>query len=108
MKLYIYELNFFTERAITEHCCEAIETPRTFTSPNGKSFPAIYMTRISKASMPRLQDIHNVVSTEPLTEEQVKTLFCANREETIKRCQERISEMNRSIEKIANAEFWKG
>lgn len=108
MKLYIYELNFFTEKTITEHCCETTETPKTFVSANGKSFPSIMLSRISKASMPKIYNEHSVVSTKPLTEEQVKTIFIGNREEAITQFQNRIREKNRQIERITKAEFVRG
>lgn len=108
MKLYIYEMNFLTERTITEHCCEAIETQRTFTSANGKPFPSIMRIRISKASMPKVYNEYSVVSTKPLTEEQVKTIFIGNREEAITQLVNRIREKERQIERIANAEFVRG
>lgn len=108
MKLYIYELDFYTHKTIKEHCCESEETRRTLVSKSGKEFPAIGLKKVSKASLPRLHDRHSVISKEPLTEEQVKVFFIANRQENIEHHQNMINVNNKQIERIANAKIEKG
>lgn len=108
MKIYIYELDFYTHKTIKEHCCEAEETQRTFVSKSGKAFPAIGLKKVSKASMPRLCDQHSVISKEPLTEEKVKAIFIGNRQDNIEHHQNMINVNERQIERIAKANIEKG
>lgn len=108
MKIYIYELDFYTHKTIKEHCCEAEETRRTLVSKSGKEFPAIGLKKVSKASLPRLHDRHSVISKEPLTEEMVKSFFIGNRQENIEHHQNMINVNNKQIERIANAKIEKG
>lgn len=108
MKLYIYELDFYTHKTIKEHCCEAEETQRTFVSKSGNVFPAIGLKKVSKASMPRLHDRHSVISKKPLTEERIKAIFIGNRQEYIKQYQSMIDVNERQIERIAKANLERG
>ncbi len=108
MKIYIYELDFFNSRVITEYSCEAEAKNKIYVRENRKSFPAIWRTQINKTPMPRLIDKNTVVSIEPLTEKQVKEFFLKNEQEDIARMNAIISKLTEKIERIKGAEFIKG
>lgn len=107
MKLYIYALDFYGSDEIVEHTCEVIAKSKIIKREDGKSFPAIYCRQINKTPMPRMQDAHNVVSLEPLTEEQVKKYFIDSKENNIRSYEDSIDRLKRTIETIKGAEFIK-
>ena len=107
MKLYIYALDFYNSKTIVEHTCEVVAKSKVIVREDGKSFPAIYNSRINKTPMPRLHDAHNVVSLEPLTEEQVKKYFIDSRESVIRSYEDSIDSLKKTIETIKGAEFTK-
>ena len=107
MKLYIYALDFFNSKTIVEHTCEVVAKSKVIVREDGKSFPAIYNSRINKTPMPRLHDAHNVVSLEPLTEEQVKKYFIDSKESYIRSYEDSIDRLKKTIETIKGAEFTK-
>lgn len=105
MKIYIYELDFYNSRVITEYSCEAVAKSKVYMRDNGKSFPAIYRTRICKTPMPQLIDKNSLVSLEPLTEEQAKKIFADRRKEEVEAQKRIIATLEERIERINNAEF---
>lgn len=107
MKLYIYNLDFWSSQRIVEHTCEVVAKSKVIMREDGKSFPAMYGYRINKSPMPRLCDKHNVVSFEPLTETQVKEFFINDKELLIKGYREIIKDTERAIKRIEGAEFEK-
>lgn len=107
MKLYIYALDFFRKDEIVEHTCEVIAKSKIIKREDGKSFPAIYCRQINKTPMPRMQDAHNVVSFEPLTEEQVKKYFIDSNESYIRSYEDSIDRLKKTNETIKGAEFTK-
>lgn len=107
MKLYIYALDFFDSKTIVQHSCEVVAKSKVIVREDGKAFPAIYNSLINKSPMPRLHDTHNVVSLEPLTEEQVKKYFIDSKESKIKSYEGIIDGLKKTIETIKGAEFTK-
>ena len=107
MKLYIYNLEFWNEKRITEHSCEVVAKNKVLIRDDGKGFPAMGGSRISKTPMPRLCDANNVVSLEPLTEEQVKEFFLKDKERLVEGYRVLIRNAEIKIERIKGAEFVK-